>query len=327
MKPNYPILLLLLCWLIPLADAANMQGIPEFIDEMVSNHQFKRDELEMLFSRVQYKPSVIDAISRPATIRSWVEYRASFVNAQRIQGGLEFWRKHSSSLRRAEQQYGVPQEIIVAIIGVETIYGKNAGAYRTIDALTTLAFDYPRRAPFFRSELENYLLLAQEQQFNLLDIRSSYAGAMGIPQFMPSSYRKYAVDFNSNHKIDLLREDEDAIGSVANYMQGYGWIEKSNTLPPIAVQAKIVKKSWLGEISKPRTLQEWSAVGIEPQVNVPQGQLARLVDYTVADGKELWLVFNNFEVITRYNNSDFYAMSVFQLAEELKAAIKVTVAN
>lgn len=325
MKCNYPILLL--CWLIHSADAADMQGIPEFIDEMVVKHQLKRDELEMLFSRVQYKPSVIDAISRPATIRPWLEYRASFVNTQRVQRGLEFWRSHSKSLKRAEQQYGVPQEIIVAIIGVETIYGKNAGTFRTIDALTTLAFDYPRRAPFFRSELENYLLLAQEQQFNLLEIRSSYAGAMGIPQFMPSSYRKYAVDFNGNQKIDLLHEDDDAIGSVANYMQGYGWIGNSNTRPPIAVQAQIIQKGWIGEMSKPRTLKEWSLLGVTPDVNLPLDLSARLADYTVADGKEYWLVFNNFEVITRYNNSDFYAMSVFQLAEELKTARRITASN
>ncbi len=325
MQTNYPILLL--CWLIHSADAADMQGIPEFIDEMVVKHQFKRSELETLFNHVQHKPSVIEAISRPATIKPWLEYRASFVNTQRIQRGLEFWYKHAASLQRAEQQYGVPQEIIIAIIGVETIYGKNAGTYRTIDALSTLAFDYPRRAPFFRSELENYLLLAQEQQFNLLEIRSSYAGAMGIPQFMPSSYRKYAVDFNGNHKIDLLHEDVDAIGSVANYMQGYGWIGAADVQPPIAVQAKFVKKQWIGEISKPRTLQEWSSVGIAPKVELPPDLSARLADYTVANGKEFWLVFNNFEVITKYNNSDFYAMSVFQLAEELKAARKASAAN
>ncbi|NOU00406.1 MAG: lytic murein transglycosylase B, partial [Gallionella sp.] len=322
MKRYYPILLLLLCWLTHSVQAANMQGIPEFIDEMVVKHQFKRGELEMLFSHVQYKPSVIAAITRPATIRPWLEYRASFVNAQRVQRGLEFWRKHAVSLQRAEQQYGVPQEIIIAIIGVETIYGKNAGTFRTIDALTTLAFDYPRRAEFFRSELENYLLLAQEQQFNLLDVHSSYAGAMGIPQFMPSSYRKYAVDFNGNHKTDLLHEDDDAIGSVANYMQGYGWLGKQNSQPPIAVQAQVINRGWITEMNKTRTFREWALLGVTGNVRLPENLAARLADYTVADGKEYWLVFNNFEVITKYNNSDFYAMSVFQLAEELKAARK-----
>lgn len=327
MRFNFTISLLVLYCTVQHANATDLPGIPEFIDEMVIKHQLKRNELEALFSKAQYKPSVIAAISRPATIKPWLEYRASFVNTIRIQRGLEFWRKHAASLQRAEQQYGVPQEIIIAIIGVETIYGKNAGSYRTIDALTTLAFDYPRRAPFFRSELENYLLLSQEQQFNLLEIRSSYAGAMGIPQFMPSSYRKYAVDFNANQKTDLLHEDDDAIGSVANYMQGYGWIGAANTQPPIALQAKVVRKEWVGEISQPRSLKEWLSVGIATKVNLSPDLSARLVDYTVADGKELWLVFNNFDVITKYNNSDFYAMSVFQLAEELKAARKASAAN
>lgn len=327
MKRHYPILLLLLCWLAYSAQAANMQGIPEFIDEMVVKHQLKRDELERLFSEVQYKPSVIAAISRPSTIRPWLEYRASFVNKIRIQRGLEFWRKHAVTLQRAEKQYGVPQEIIIAIIGVETIYGKNAGTFRTIDALTTLAFDYPRRAAFFRSELENYLLLAQEQQFNLLGIRSSYAGAMGIPQFMPSSYRKYAVDYNGNHKTDLLHEDDDAIGSVANYMQGYGWVGKANVQPPIAAQAQVIHRGWIGELNKHHSLKEWALLGVTANVHLSDNLTARLADYTVENGKEYWLVFNNFEVITKYNNSDFYAMSVFQLAEELKAARKVTAAN
>src|SRR3989338_464828 len=161
-----------------------------------------------------------------AAYKPWLEYRAIFVNRKRVKLGLEFWNKYPNTLRRAEQKYGVPQEIIVAIIGVETIYGQNAGNFLVLDALATLAFDYPRRADFFRSELENYLLLAREQQFDLLDIRGSYAGALGIPQFMPGSYRNYAVDFNSNRAVDLLREDIDAIGSVANYLQGYGWVKE-----------------------------------------------------------------------------------------------------
>ena len=206
------------------AQAATLPGIPDFIDEMVAKHHFKRNELDNLFERAQHRPEIIEAITRPATIKPWPEYRAAFVNARRVKLGVEFWDKYHLTLQRATRQYGVPPEIIVAIIGVETIYGKNAGSFRTIDALTTLAFDYPRRAPFFRSELENYLLLARDQEFDLLAVRSSYAGALGIPQFMPSSYRNYAVDFNDNHKIDLLHEDRDAIGSVANYMKAYGWI-------------------------------------------------------------------------------------------------------
>src|ERR1022692_2650211 len=155
-------------------------GIAGFIDEMVVKHKFKRAELDRVFAHAQHIPAVIDAISRPATAKPWLEYRAAFVNPQRVRLGLEFWRKYQKTLRRAELKYSVPQDIIVALIGVETIYGQDQGTFRTIDALTTLAFDYPPRAAFFRSELENYLLLAREQQFNLLAIRGSYAGALGI---------------------------------------------------------------------------------------------------------------------------------------------------
>ena len=310
----------LLAWLLAShsAHSATLPGIPEFIDEMVAKHQFKRDEMEKVFDRAQHLPAVIELISRPATIKPWLEYRAAFVNRKRVRFGLEFWNKYRKTLRRAEQKYGVPQEIIVAVIGVETIYGRNAGNFRVLDALTTLAFDYPRRAPFFRSELENYLLLARQQEFDLLEIRGSYAGALGIPQFMPSSYRNYAVDFNGNNTIDLLREDRDAIGSVANYLQGYGWIRGE----PVAARAQIGGELPASAVGTSRTFAEWAAAGITTGANSEQAKPARLIDFTVQEGKEYWLAFKNFEVITLYNNSDFYAMSVFQLAEELKAARK-----
>lgn len=297
------------------ASAATLPGIPQFIDEMVAQHQFKRDELEALFAHAQYRPDVIEAINRPATIKPWTEYRAAFVNQKRVALGVAFWKKYHATLQRAAQQYGVPEEIIVAIIGVETVYGQNAGTFRAIDALTTLAFDYPRRAEFFRSELENYLLLARDQQFDLLTIRSSYAGALGIPQFMPSSYRKYAVDFNGNHTIDIMHEDRDAIGSVANYMKGYGW----KVGEPIAVMAN-VGDTCAGDIQMPRSLADWANIGIVPLKKIAYEQPVRLMDFTVADGKEFWFALHNFDVITKYNNSDFYAMSVFQLAEAIKAA-------
>ncbi|OGS99101.1 MAG: lytic murein transglycosylase B [Gallionellales bacterium RIFCSPLOWO2_12_FULL_59_22] len=298
------------------AHSATLPGIPEFIDEMVARHRFDRGEMEKVFARAQHLPDVIELISRPATIKPWLEYRAAFVNRRRIQLGLEFWNKHRETLERAEKKYGVPQDIIVAVIGVETLYGRNAGNFLVLDALTTLAFDYPRRAPFFRSELENYLLLARDQQFDLLAIRGSYAGAMGIPQFMPSSYRNYAVDFNANRATDLLREEADAIGSVANYLQGYGWINGE----PVAVRAQIAGELPDAASKMPRSLAEWTAAGVVPDADFAQEKPARLLDFTVESGKEFWLAFGNFEVITRYNNSDFYAMSVFQLAVELKAA-------
>jgi membrane-bound lytic murein transglycosylase B len=335
MKINRAILLLLLCFASHLVYAATLPGIPEFIDEMVIKHKFKRAELERVFDRAQHLPNVIETISRPATLKPWLEYRAAFVNPERISLGLKFWKKYRQTLQSAERKYGVPQEIILAVIGVETVYGQDAGTFRTIDALTTLAFDYPRRADFFRSELENYLLLAREQQFNLLAIRGSYAGALGIPQFMPSSYRTYGVDFNGNHRIDLLHEARDAIGSVASYLKSYGWVgsvpDKSTHVldaaatPPVAVRARVSEEICAGDITTPRTVAAWSTTGIVPSESLDQArdETARLIDFTVADGgKEFWLAFNNFDVITRYNNSDFYAMSVLQLAEALKEAHK-----
>jgi membrane-bound lytic murein transglycosylase B len=313
---SFALISLWLLGVLPVASAAELPGIPRFIDEMVSKHKFERGELEHVFQRAEYRQDVIDAISAPATIKPWLEYRAAFINPRRISGGLKFWEQHADTLRRAEKLYGVPQEIIIAVIGVETLYGRNAGNYRTLDALTTLAFDYPRRVAFFRSELEQYLLLAREQSFDLLAIRASYAGAMGIPQFMPSSYRRMAVDFNNDGKTDLLRDPEDAIGSVANYLSQYGWI----TGEPIAVRATVSDETRIGYTPTARRMDAWAVAGVVPVDKVESGMYSYLVDFTVANGKEYWFGFNNFAVITTYNNSTFYAMSVFQLAEELVAA-------
>lgn len=297
--------------------AADLPGIPQFIDEMVVKHQFNRDELVQTFQRAEYRPDVIAAISAPATIKPWVEYRAGFINPVRINGGVEFWKQYAETLQRAEQQYGVPQEIIVAVIGVETLYGRRAGKFRTLDALTTLAFDYPRRAEFFRSELAQYLLLAREQSFDLFAIQASYAGAMGIPQFMPSSYRKYAVDFNGNGKVDILHEPEDAIGSVANYLKQYGW----KTGEPVAQLAQLNGEGAPAISADSRSLVAWQSVGVTPVEKLyGVAPPAWLLDFTVETGKEYWLTYNNFRVITLYNNSNFYAMSVFQLASAVRAA-------
>jgi membrane-bound lytic murein transglycosylase B len=298
------------------AQAVQMVGIPQFVDEMVEKYQFDRDELDAIFQRAEHRPDVIEAIDKPATKKPWPEYRAAFINNLRVSKGLEFWRKHRKALNRAEQQFGVPQEIIVALIGVETLYGQQTGKYRTLDALSTLAFDYPRRADFFRSELAEYLLLAHEQKFNLYEVKASYAGALGIPQFMPSSYRKYAVDFNANGKIDLLNEPEDAIGSVANYLKQYGW--KSGEL--VAQQARLTADAIPIMTDTPRRLDDWATEGVVPMIDSRNSDLPSwLLGFSVGDGKEYWFTYPNFRVITLYNNSNFYAMSVFQLAQILQS--------
>jgi membrane-bound lytic murein transglycosylase B len=296
--------------------AADLTGIPEFINEMVAKHQFKRDELVLVFQEAEHRQDVIDAMNMPSTLKPWQEYRASFINPKRIDGGLKFWIKHADALERAEKLYGVPQEVIIAIIGVETLYGRHAGNYRTLDALTTLTFDYPRRVEFFRNELEQYLLLAREQSFDMLSIRASYAGALGIPQFMPSSYRKNAVDFNGDGIIDLMKGAEDAIGSVANYLRQYGWKPGE----PVAVRAVVEDVKRPNDVGAARSLEAWGALGVSPQGKFGAGIYAYLLDFTLPDSKEYWLGFNNFAVITTYNNSSYYAMSVYQLALELRKA-------
>jgi len=298
------------------AFAADLPGIPEFINEMVAKHQFKREELVQVFREAERRQDVIDAMNTPATLKPWPEYRAAFVNPKRIDGGMKFWLKHADALERAEKLYGVPQEIIISVIGVETLYGRQAGNFRTLDALTTLTFDYPRRVEFFRSELEQYLLLAREQNFDMLSIRASYAGALGIPQFMPSSYRKNAVDFNGDGKIDLMTGADDAIGSVANYLRQHGWKPGE----PVAVRAVVEDVKRPDDVGAARSLVAWGELGVAPQGKFGEGVYAYLLDFTLPDGKEYWLGFNNFAVITTYNNSSYYAMSVYQLAVELRRA-------
>lgn len=301
---------------LPCAQAYESPAIPGFIDEMVAKHHFKREELVRVFERAQYQQAVIDAISAPATLKPWPEYRANFVNDARINAGLKFWKKNAVIVRRAEESFGVPQEIIVALIGVETFYGQQAGTYRAVDALATLAFAYPPRADFFRNELEQYLLLARDQDFNLLAVRGSYAGALGMPQFMPSSYRKYALDFNGNGKTDLLNDRADAIGSAANYLSKFGWVKGE----PVALRAKVDADACAGDASGSHSVAAWAAAGVMLAQPFASDKPARLLDFTVPNGKEFWLAFGNFDVMMTYNTSSFYAMSVLQLAEALRQA-------
>jgi membrane-bound lytic murein transglycosylase B len=300
---------------IPSVGAMDLPGIPGFIDEMVIKHQFKRDELEQMFQRAQYRQAVINAISAPTTIKPWLQYRAAFTNNKHISDGLKFWQNHISALQRAEKEYGVPQEMIVAVIGVETNYGRNAGKFNMLDTLTTLAFNYPRRADFFRNELEQYLLLAREQKFEPFKIQGSYAGALGIPQFMPSSYRKHAVDYNNDGIINLFNDPEDAIGSVANYFKQYGWQSGES----VAARVKLNEKVELN-IKETHSMAAWAEMGVIPVAQTADLKSAWLLDFTVSEGKEFWLAFNNFQVIMLYNNNIFYAMSVHQLADALHNA-------
>jgi membrane-bound lytic murein transglycosylase B len=307
----------LLAVLVSPAFGQGYEARPEvqaFIGELVGRHGFVERELHSLFSRVQRLEPALQLIQPPAERPSWQDYRAQFVNEKRIAAGRAFWNANRRSLARAEREYGVPREVIVAIIGVETFYGRNPGRWRVVDALTTLAFDYPTRAEFFRSELEQYLLLARDSGFDVFSVRGSYAGAIGIPQFMPGSTRRFAVDFDGDGAIDLRNSAADAIGSVANFLKQHGW------QPGGAVQlrARASGDAWRayadGSPVPAHAIAELMKSGIEPD-SAPDGA-ARAAVITL--GGELRLGLQNFYVITRYNRSAYYAGAVADLAEALK---------
>lgn len=295
--------------------------VQNFIREMAARHGFNPTQLQVLFDRVQPQPSIIAAMTRPAEAKPWYEYRAIFINPQRIQGGVEFWRTHAAPLARAEQVYGVPPEIVVAIIGVETQYGGNMGRHRVLEALATLAFDYPRRADFFRKELEAFLLLTRAEGVDPLALRGSYAGAMGWGQFMPTSYQDYAVDFDGDGRRDLWRNPRDAIGSVANYFRQHGWRPGE----PVIVPARVSGSTYPDLITRrlttpPRdSIASLQAQGVAPLTPVDGARAALLLELQGRDGPEYWLAFHNFYVITRYNRSQLYAMAVYQLSREIRA--------
>ena len=298
---------------------ANQTVVQVFIREMVARHRFNPAQLQATFSQAYAKPDIIAAMSRPAEAKPWFAYREIFVNAKRIQGGVEFWRTNAAALAQAEQTYGVPPEIVVAIIGVETQYGGNMGKHRVLEALSTLAFGYPRRAAYFRKELENYLLLTRTEGIDPLSLRGSYAGAMGLGQFMPSSFLSFAVDFDGDGHRDLWRNPRDAIGSVANYFKKNGW----RSGQPVATPASVSGSTWPTLVSsqlKPpqSSIASLRGQGVIPQAPVSAAQAAMLLELQGRDNPEYWLGFDNFYVITRYNRSVLYALAVHQLSQEIR---------
>ena len=291
-----------------------------FIGEMVQKHQFDERALRKLFGQVRPLPSIVRAISAPGTARPWHEFRARNVDPARVNGGVAFWREHATLLARARQQYGVPEEIIVATIGIETLYGRNTGSFRVMEALTTLAFNYPPRADLFRSELEAYLLMVRESGLDPMKTRGSYAGAMGIPQFLPSSFRRYAVDFDADGKRDLMTV-ADAIGSVANSYREFGWQAGGTVLVPVTVSGDT--EALLKAGIKPHLkVSELKRLGVSLAGPVEEGAEAALFTAETENGPRYWLGLNNFYVITRYNRSVNYALAVHELARELRALVR-----
>ncbi len=305
------------------ASYASHEEARRFAEEMAQRHGFDGDAVLEALGRAQHDERVIRLITPPSQpgARNWRAYRGRFLGELRIEAGLDFWRRHAATIHAASERFGVPPEIIVAIIGVETHYGSYTGNFEAVSALATLAFDYPPRAPLFRKELENLFLLAREQGRDPFSYTGSFAGALGYPQFLPSSIRSYAVDFDGDGRIDFESDPIDAIGSVANYLAEHGWRRGE----PIAVPV------WVPAGLDPEPLV---AAGIEPVLEAAQlresgivarrGELydapATLVNLpTPGQRTDYWLGYRNFYVITRYNRSSFYAMSVFELAEALRA--------
>jgi membrane-bound lytic murein transglycosylase B len=312
-------------------DYVGREDVRLFITEMVERHGFVRRELDKLFSKAKFQASIVKAIIPPVTpqARSWQAYRQNFVTAQRVEAGLRFRERHAETLARASTQYGVPEEIIVSIIGVETVYGRNMGTYRVIDSLSTLAFDYPPRAAFFRNELEQFLLLARDNNLDALGVKGSFAGAIGIPQFMPGSLRRFAVDFDGNGQTNLTDSPVDAIGSVANFLASHGWSRDQ----PIAFAAR-VENAATGRIRamvdtgiKPAVrLAELATSGIAvadlPATLGADTPLTLLELETPGQPTEYRIGLQNFYVLTRYNRSSLYASAVLDLAEALRSAAR-----
>jgi len=296
-----------------------------FILEMSQKHGFDQQSLAKTLDQAKVKQSILDAISRPAEkTLTWSQYRNIFIKPKRIEGGVKFWKENEADLNKAYQQYGVPPEIITAIIGVETLYGKHTGGYRVLDALTTLGFHYPPRSKFFRKELSQFLLLTREEQVDPTEPTGSYAGAMGKPQFIPSSYRHYAIDFDNDGKRDIWNNNTDVIGSVASYFNRHGWRrDQPVTVPASNVDNnhdQMVKAGMKPSIPIERMRK--AGIGIDEQIR--PGQLSSLVELKLTDGKEFWAGLHNFYVITRYNHSNMYAMAVYQLSQEILKARKET---
>ena len=293
--------------------------VQSFIDEMVQKHGFDRATLNQQFAQVRMKQKIVDAITRPAESKPWFEYRPIFVTQTRIKEGVKFWNAHEAELQRAEAEYGVPPEIIVAILGVETRYGRHHGGWRVMDALSTLAFAYPKRAAFFRGELEQYLLLTREEGLDPLAVMGSYAGAMGKAQFISSSYRNFAVDFDGDGKRDLWDNTADAIGSVANYFKRHNWQPGAPVGSPAMVGSNRISRL-LKEGIKPHTpVKELRKQGVTALQPLPPEAPAALIAFEKKVGRpDYWLGLNNFYVITRYNHSPLYAMAVYQLGEAIK---------
>lgn len=302
------------------ADYAERADVQAYVAELVAQHGFEQAELLALFGQAERKDQILESIARPAErTLEWHEYRKIFVKEPRISQGVDFWNENEAILAQAEKRYGVEAAYVVAILGVETRYGRITGSYRVLDALTTLAFDYPPRSSFFRKELTEYLLLAREEGRDPTSFTGSYAGAMGYGQFIPSSYRAYAVDFDEDGSRDIWANEADAIGSVANYFSRHGWRAGELVAVPVVLTDPAADAVANESLNLKRTVGELTGMGVVAPGLAPEAP-ANLYRMMQEDGADYWLGLNNFYVITRYNRSRLYALAVHELSRAIVAA-------
>lgn len=299
---------------------AEKKEVKQYIHFLVKRHHFNEQVLTKLFNQIKIRPRIIENFNRPLEKKPWYQYQELFVNKKHINEGLLFWRVHARTLQAVEKKYGVPASIIVATIGIETRYGRHMGDFRVLDSLANLAFAQTSRAKFFRHELTEFLLLCREKQLSPLHIMGSYAGAIGVGQFLPSSYRRFAVSFNHHKKIDLSHNFDDAIASVANYYFRHGWQNRA----PVAIGTFAFNHPFdilFHQEKLPSTLSVRDAMrlGLTPKETLPLALKVKIIELQNRYHKEYWLTFNNFAVIKRYNSSDLYAMAVYQLSTKLQS--------
>ena len=309
------------------ADYAARDDVRAYVDELVSAHGFGREALLETFASARHQPRIVEAMSRPAEkALKWFQYRNIFLKDERIAGGIDFWAANGTALESAEASFNVAPEYIVAIIGVETYFGRIMGSHRVLDALSTLAFDYPPRSGFFRNELTEFLLLAREEKRSPADLKGSYAGAMGYGQFIPSSYRHYAVDFDGDGIRDIWTNTTDAIGSVANYFARHGWRGDGEVVLRVTASGGEAEKVANTGLALNSTVTELRDVGVEiPEID--GDARAALFRMELEDGVEYWLALHDFYVITRYNRSAMYALAVHQLSQAIKAGREASLAR
>ncbi|MDT8406345.1 MAG: lytic murein transglycosylase B [Methylococcales bacterium] len=293
------------------------QDVQQFITELAKEQQFDRDYLQQIMASVQPQEKIIEAITRPAEAMTWARYRAIFMTNARIQAGRKFMAEHAKVLDELEQRTGVPKTIMTAILGVETFYGQRTGSYRVLDALATLGFDYPKRSEFFRSELKHFLRLARQQKLDPREPKGSYAGAMGLPQFMPSSYLAYAADYEGDGHKDIWHNPADAAASIANYLKVHHWQAGQDIAFLVKPKGDAYQKQLSKTVKPNLSLSQVRGLQIAIPEGLPADTQASLLSLDGAGGEEVWLTLENFYVITRYNHSPLYAMAVFQLSRAL----------